>query len=640
MTEKTEDFNEFFEEISEEERKRMEKEELEEIKKDAKAGVDTLKLEQDISEVGYCHNCIFYAGGGSCREHPTITVKPYHRCSGFKAKKGKLYTREEIEIKELRKQLKKEKKEKESEYRTSLYINNNKHIFAEQVYGKYGVAFCVYHTDTGEITYEDYIDVGSGIKIKPIIGEEVEKKAILLPSCAEDYGDDKKLDNEIRNYTHKWLDIPKDATQFSIWNVKRSWVFQRFHTLNYLRVLGEPGTGKSRYLDVVGSIHYKPIQTSGATTAAPVFRIIDKWRGTLEMDEADLKISEETADIIKIINIGYEKGKFVMRCDQNDAKVINFFNPYCPKILATRGVFKDKAVESRCITHVMKGTSRDDIPLNLNDDFWNEALRLRNKLLMWRFKNYYKIDPSPNVDFDLGDLEPRVKQIVSSFISLFKNDTEQLENFKKFIKKYQDELIEDRRNSFEGSIVVAIYDLVKSGKKDINSQDIVNEGGLVDYKGDKLHPRSLSSKLKALGFESARQKRVDTGENKRCIPLKKEHLLNLFKRYGCNDVTNVTIITETLEKNLTLDKMGKIDGGATDTIVTTDTSVTEEEIIYSDKDVLLDAMRQLDDGDVVDVSELSLHLKWDASKFDNMLNKLKKEGEVIELRPGKLKILE
>jgi len=63
-----------------------------------------------------------------------------------------------------------------------------------------------------------------------------------------------------------------------------------------------------------------------------------------------------------------------------------------PKNLATRKPYTDKATESRCITEVMKGTTREDIPVNLDDDFFIEAEGLRNKLLMWRFKNYYKID--------------------------------------------------------------------------------------------------------------------------------------------------------------------------------------------------------------------------------------------------------
>ena len=426
-------------------------------------------------------------------------------------------------------------KEKDTKIQTSFMLVNDNII--EQCYevGK-GSKFAIW--DGKKVEYKKEIDINGVIHI-PIITEEVIKKAILLPTKAEDYGTDEKLDEEIKVFIKKWLDIPYDVLQFALWNIKRSWVFDRFHTLNYLRALGDTGMGKTRFLDTLGQIHYKPIATSGATTAAPVFRIIEKWRPTLIMDEADFAKSDEAQDIIKIINLGYERGKFIMRCDQQDASKINMFDPYCPKILATRKTFQDKATESRCITQTMKGTNREDIPLNLNKEFFDTTQKLRNKLLMWRFKNYHDIDPDKVVDLDL-DLEPRVKQIVSSFVSLFGDDEKQLDIFKVFIKKHQEDLIDERKSSWAGSIVGAIHSLLEEGVVDISSQDIIDKGGLTDRNGNPSKPRGLSSIIKSLGFEKTVTKRI--GEiTKRCVPMETTLLENLFKRYGY-DVTVVTVL--------------------------------------------------------------------------------------------------
>ena len=449
-------------------------------------------------------------------------------------------------------------KEKEEVVRTSFLINDS-HLI-EQIYNQDTKESSYAVWDGKNITIEKEY-VFNGVKHKPIEAEEIQKKAILLPNKAEEYGSDEKLDEEIKVFVNKWLDIPEDVMQFAIWNIKRSWVYERFHTLNYLRALGDTGMGKTRFLDTLGAIHYKPISTSGATTSAPVFRIINKWKGTLIMDEADFKQSDESQDIIKIINQGYEKGKFVMRCDQVDANKIDFFDPYCPKILATRKTFKDKAVESRCITQVMKGTNRKDIVFNLNDDFWEEAQIIRNKLLMWRFKNFFKIDPNKVIDLDTEEvkLEPRVKQIVSSFISLFAYDEEQLASFRDFIIKHQESLIDERRNSFAGAIVVAIYDLLKKGDFYINASNIVDEAKLTNQKGDRLHPRALTSTLKSLGFGNSVPKKVD-GKTKRCLSLSREHLANLFERFGYA-VTDVTVITETPEFLNELENNGKSEMG-------------------------------------------------------------------------------
>ena len=425
--------------------------------------------------------------------------------------------------------------------RTSLYINPRTKMIAEQVYGEEEdvIEFCVYNTETEDIKYWREIKEGD-FTYMPIEDEEVRKKAILLPSKVEEYGTDKKLEEDIKNFINKWLDINEDVLQFAVWNIKRSWVYERFHTLNYLRALGDTGQGKSRFLDTLGYIHYKPIATSGATTVAPIFRIIDKWRGTLIMDEADMRKSDEAEDMIKIINQGYEVGRYVMRCDKENKNRVNFFDPFCPKILATRKTFHDKAVESRCITQVMTGTIRKDIKWNLNKEFWDEALHLRNKLLLWRLKNYYKIDPDKEIDFDLGDIEPRVQQIVNSFVTLFSENKKQLDSFKEFIKRYQEELIEERQNSWDGTIVGGIHQLLNNGMTEITATDIINTKQITNNKGAFINPRSLSSSLRSLGFNKLKPKKVE-GKTKKCIPLERNHLEQLFKRYGYQ-VTVVTVL--------------------------------------------------------------------------------------------------
>lgn len=438
------------------------------------------------------------------------------------------------------KKKKKEREEVEDVIEISKIVDDENKIIVEQVYDKKnGCRFCIYNDYDKSIKYDKQY-IHNGIKYYPIVGEEISKGAVLLPSEALEYETDEDLDNEIYAFANRWLDAKMETMRFGVWNVKVSYVYENFHTLNYLRVQGDTGTGKTRYLDVWGHLHYKPIFTTGTTTPAPLFRIIDKWRGTVVMDEADLRNSDESEQIIKILNNGFEKGKFIMRCDQNDAKKLSFFDPFCPKILSTRRSFQDKATESRCITSISSVTNREDIPLNLNDDFFNDALRLRNKLLMWRFRNYFNINK--NVDYDLGDIEPRVKQIVGSYISLFSTDEEQMQGFKKYINNYQNELIVERQSSFDGSIVGAIHRLLNKGINDFDSKDVIQEGGFTDRNGKEMQPRGLTSYLKSLGFKNTVARKVD-GKTKRCIPIEQEHIDKLFKRYGY-EVTVVTVVTD------------------------------------------------------------------------------------------------
>ena len=68
---------------------------------------------------------------------------------------------------------------------------------------------------------------------------------LITPEKAEEYETDEQLDNEILDFIGKWLDIPDDIKQFALWNIKRSWVYEKFNTLNYLRALGDTGVGKT-----------------------------------------------------------------------------------------------------------------------------------------------------------------------------------------------------------------------------------------------------------------------------------------------------------------------------------------------------------------------------------------------------------
>jgi hypothetical protein len=45
-----------------------------------------------------------------------------------------------------------------------------------------------------------------------------------------------------------------------------------------------------------------------------------------------------------------------------------------PKLIATRGYFQDRALESRCLTEEMGGRKlREDVPINLGAEYKNEA---------------------------------------------------------------------------------------------------------------------------------------------------------------------------------------------------------------------------------------------------------------------------
>src|SRR6185295_4447852 len=104
----------------------------------------------------------------------------------------------------------------------------------------------------------------------------VDKKVILFPSLAAPYENEEEILNEIRTFIHKYLEISEVFEQIATYYVLFTWMYDRFNEVPYLRAIGDFGSGKSRFLQAIGYLCYKPIMTSGATGSAPIFRILSE----------------------------------------------------------------------------------------------------------------------------------------------------------------------------------------------------------------------------------------------------------------------------------------------------------------------------------------------------------------------------
>jgi len=437
----------------------------------------------------------------------------------------------------------KEKKPKEKEPKKEIIESSFLEFdgkIAEQVWDNGIAKFAIW--DGKNVSYEDEIKIGE-LTYVPINDDALVEGAVLLPSAAEEYEELDVLVRELTEHIHKYVDVSEKFEKFATWYILLTWIYDKLNTLTYLRALGDTGTGKSRFLDVVGGLCYKACVVSGSITPAPIYRMIRKWRGTIILDEADFRDSSEKHEVITILNCGFERNRPVIRCEKDHPDKLQFLPTYCPKIFASRRTFKDVALESRCLTEVMKQSERDDIPYLLPKKFYEEQKILRNKLLMFRFKNRDKINPEMAQDIDLGDVESRLKQAMASFAVLFGNVPALVTEFREFLEDYNKELIEERGRTFEGMVVSSIFKLLDDGNENITAKDVVNV--LVsDYNLDKVTPQRIGKVFKSLGLKTE-LKRVD-GISQRPLVLEDDILNVLKKRYGiCNDVTSVTSVTGT-----------------------------------------------------------------------------------------------
>ena len=284
--------------------------------------------------------------------------------------------------------------------------------------------FAIYNA--GRWTLLDGIDLGDDARLVPFSpgNNLIKNEVVLLPSEPLIYGSEEKLVSDIQQFIHRHVDLGATFEKVATYYVILTWLYDAFNDLPYLRLRGDYGSGKTRALLTIGSICYKGFFASGASTVSPIFHTLDAFKGTLIFDEADFRFSDEKAEIVKILNNGNVRGLPVLRTMMNNQREFNprAFQVFGPKIVATRGSYEDKGLESRFITEEMGSRQlRSDIPINLPETFKDEARELRNKLLLYRFHRRLDV----KLDSSLADpkLEPRLNQILIPLLSVVTDES-------------------------------------------------------------------------------------------------------------------------------------------------------------------------------------------------------------------------
>ncbi len=295
---------------------------------------------------------------------------------------------------------------------------------------------------------------------------------VLLPSAPQSFGSKESLLHDIERYLHRYVDFTPLFERIAAHYILLSWVFDAFNEIPILRLRGAYGSGKTRALLALGSIAYRGFFASGASTVSPIFHTLDRFGGTLVLDEADLRFSDKTVDLVKILNNGTVRGLPVLRTLQSRTKEFNpaAFAVFGPKIVAMRGSFHDEALESRFLTEQMGNRPlRPDIPIELPTRLSEEALDLRNRLLDFRLQCRFGvcIDPQRKID----GVDPRLNQMALPLLSLM-DEPALREDFADRIRQQQEALALEREQSAEARVLAALESARKTAAGSIALSDI------------------------------------------------------------------------------------------------------------------------------------------------------------------------
>lgn len=325
--------------------------------------------------------------------------------------------------------------------------------------GKRSTALAVARPDR-VTSIESSVDLPTGERLVPYSAENnlIASGCVLLPPEIGDFGDKGDLLAEIRAFIHRYVDVSPAFEDIASHYVLLTWVYDAFKELGALRLRGDYGTGKTRGLLAIGSLCNKPFFASGASTVSPIFHILDAFRGTLVLDEADFRFSDATAELTKVLNNGTVDGLPVLRTMANRHRELNpqAFRVFGPKLIAMRSRFNDKALESRFITEETGGRSlRTDIPIHTPSSLSEEAAVLRSKLLAWRFASRRTIEPRP--DRALSGVEPRINQTALALLSLIDDEATRA-RVGAALHAEQEVIRADRSESLEASMLAALVE--------------------------------------------------------------------------------------------------------------------------------------------------------------------------------------
>lgn len=320
-------------------------------------------------------------------------------------------------------------------------------------------------TQDGASYIRQSIDLPNGERLAPLSPRNnlLVSECVLLPSAVGEWSTKGALLSTVRTFIHRYVDLPDTFEAIAAHYILLSWVYDAFTDLPYLRFRGDYGTGKTRALLVLGSLAYKGFFASGASTVSPIFHIQDSYRGTLILDEADLRMSDQTAQLVKILNNGSTRGLPVLRTMTTRQRELTpqAFVVYGPKIVAMRERFSDLALESRFITAETSGRSvRSDIPVHLPAAFKGEAQELRNMLLAWRLRSRFTVGPDPSRQ--ASGVSSRYRQSSWALLSLV-DDPDLRDQIARELAAEEARVLNERADSFEAAMLRAVLDALAAG---------------------------------------------------------------------------------------------------------------------------------------------------------------------------------
>ena len=334
--------------------------------------------------------------------------------------------------------------------------------------------YAVYPLDSEapEITYETELVDAKGFHYRPPLSfiESFEHNLMKSPSEIEEYGTTKELWKEGSDLVADYVALDKEINFIVVWAMFYLSSWDRFDTSMNIIIRGSHGKGKSRLEDMFRWMVPRTLNACVCSSIAVLFRASAGLKPLILFDELTLNPKNPDFDsFVAIWNAGFKSDSGVIR---NEARgglkfKLKFFELHSPKIAILKGASPEQAFESRCLVIKMPPGNKAawdlytkrraegiDI-LELGDDFKERAQSFRNKLVMWKFRNWDRLKNVTGEFVLPGQASMRLFQVLNPMLTVI-NDKE--ENMKLF--KYAQRGEKQREGEETPEIDIAVFKLI------------------------------------------------------------------------------------------------------------------------------------------------------------------------------------
>lgn len=397
--------------------------------------------------------------------------------------------------------------------------------------------YAVFNRQTQEVSYEENVEIQGRLTV-PFFHEEHLGNIVKFASGADAYGSELELLEEIRAYIRRWCVMEDKYLWLASSYVLLTYCYDSFFTIPYLRILADLGSGKSRLgVELLGNICYRAISTAAASTMAPIFRTINDLGCSLILDEADLgDKSDKTNELVQICNMGYMSGGCVSRCELLGGRqtAVNY-KVFGPKVLISREVFRDDALESRCLAIRLTASSDLGRRIVTVRALADEGAALRNKLLMWRFHNFKKRED--DLDWSFVDkpadgsesrVPPRLKGLLAILGSIVKDIPDAHKALELIAEEQYSSFLAGRKDTVEGELAQLVADCPAGSF--VTCGDLSVQFNLDKNKNEEKSAKSIGWYLRVRLFIQTEESRAHNGA--RGIKVTEEIVENMKKRFG------------------------------------------------------------------------------------------------------------